>query len=111
MSDLIFVISQGDTQPTLRRQLQDGDGNPINLTGATVRFYMQSKDGTQLVNAGSCTITDVANGWIEYDWQSGDTDTAGFHRAEFEVEYSPGNFESFPNEGYLQIKIRGDLKP
>lgn len=111
MSDLQFVIKKDNTLPILRRQLQNGSGTAINLTGATVTFYMRSKDGTQIINGASCAIEDAVNGWVTYTFTAAQTAVAGFHNAEFKVEYSPGNFESFPNEGYLQIKIDNDLDP
>ena len=112
MSDLIFTIKKDNTRPVLRRQLQDGSGGPVNLTGSTVRFFMRAKDGTLLIDSGACTISgDPAYGWVEYAWTLTDTAVAGYHKAEFQVEYSPGQFETFPNKGYLQIEVEDDLDP
>lgn len=108
-SDLIFSIKQFDTRPILRRQLLDSEDVAVNLTGATVRFTMVSKAGVKLIDDAVCTVTDAANGWIEYAWVTGDTNTAGYHRGHFRVEYSPSNFESFPNTDYLQIEIEESL--
>jgi hypothetical protein len=109
MSDLIFTIKKDNTRPSLKRQLQDGEGNPIDLTGATVRFFMRGKGSNLLVAGLPCTV--LQDGWVQYDWRIEDTAVSGFHRAEFQVEYSPGQFETFPNKGYLQIEVEEDLDP
>lgn len=112
MSDLIFTIKKDNTRPILRRQLQDGSGDPIDLTGSTVRFFMRSKNGVMLITEGACTISgDPTLGWVEYSWILADTAVSGYHRGEFQVEYSPGQFETFPNKGYLQIEVEDDLDP
>jgi hypothetical protein len=55
------------------------------------------------------TITDALGGVVQYDWQSGDTDTAGSYYAEFEVTYNDGAVETFPNNQNLAISIRKEL--
>ena len=93
-----FYIKQGDTKPSLSAQLLS-DGSAVDLTGATVKFHM----GT-IIDA-TATIVDAATGNVRYDWVTADTETAGLFRAEFEVTFSDGTVETFPNDGYLLINI------
>ncbi len=55
------------------------------------------------------TVTDPGNGAIQYDWVSGDTDTPGTYYAEFQVTYTDGSVESFPNTENLVVTIIPEL--
>jgi hypothetical protein len=105
---MAFTIKQNDTSPSLQATLKDASDNPIGLVGATVMFHLKSLDGTIKVDA-EMTVTDADNGVVQYDWQSGDTDTVGSYYAEFEVTYSDGTIETFPNNSNLSISIRAEL--
>lgn len=105
---MAFTIKQNDTSPSLQATLKDANNNPINLVAATVMFHLKSLDGTIKVDA-EMTVTDADNGVVQYDWQSGDTDTAGSYYAEFEVTYSDASVETFPNNSNLPISIRTEL--
>lgn len=105
---MAFTIKQSDTSPSIRATLQDADGNPINLTGSTVRFHMKSLEGTVVVDS-LATITTPLSGVITYDWLTTDTDTAGTYFAEFEVTYADSSVETFPNTGNLAIIITPEL--
>jgi len=48
-------------------------------------------------------------GRVRYAWQTGDTDTPGTFQGEFEVTYSTGEIETFPNDGFLAIEIIDDI--
>ena len=97
-----FYIKQNDTKPSLFAQLLS-EGSAIDLTGATVRFHMESGVDSPAV------ITDAATGNVRYDWSTGDTATPGIFHAEFEVTFSDGTVETFPNDGYLSINIMEEL--
>ena len=58
---------------------------------------------------GSATVLDDDAGRVRYAWQTGDTDTPGTFQVEFEVEYSTGEIETFPNDGFLAIEIIDDI--
>lgn len=97
-----FYIKQNDTKPSITAQLLS-DGSAVDLTGATVKFHMGST-----IDAAA-TITDAATGNVRYDWASGDTATAGTYNAEFEVTFSDGKIETFPNDEYLLIVITEEV--
>jgi len=105
---MAFSIKQNDTSPSLQAILKDASQTPIDLTGATVMFHMKSVGGTLKIDA-EMTITDSDNGVVQYDWVSGDTSTVGAYYVEFEVTYSDGGIETFPNTGSLPLVITREL--
>lgn len=105
---MAFSIKQNDTSPSLQATLKDASQTPINLNGATVMFHMKSVDGTIKVDA-EMTITDEDNGVVQYDWQSGDTDTVGTYYVEFEVTYADASVETFPNNGNKVVTVVKEL--
>lgn len=105
---LQFLMKRGDTAPSLRATLRNPDGTAVDLTGATVRFLMRDRtSGT--VRVGSAAIVTAASGIVQYDWQSADTATAGTYDAEFEATFPGGKIETFPNNGFFQVVLQGDI--
>lgn len=102
-----FYIKKDDTASSFKATLQDSAGDPVNLIGASVKFIM-AKGTTVKVNAAA-TLVDAANGIVRYDWISGDTDTSGFFRAEWQVTDSTSHIQTFPNPGYDEVIITRDL--
>ena len=105
---MAFNIKQNDTSPSLQATLNDASGTVIILTGASVRFHMKALDGTVKVDA-AMTVTDNLNGVVQYDWQTGDTDTVGSYSVEFEVTYFDNTIETFPNNQNLTISVVREL--
>lgn len=105
MSDT-FYLKTGDTSPIIQYTLSP----TVDLTGATVVFNMKDASGTSVVDRGAASaVSPATDGVVQYAWQSADTDTAGSFRGEFEVTYSDATIETFPNYGYITIRISGDL--
>ena len=105
---MAFSIRQNDTSPSLQALLKDADRNPIDLTGASVRFHMKAVGGAVKVDQ-PMTIVDQSNGVVQYDWVAGDTDTVGTYYVEFEVTYSDSAIETFPNKGNLTVNVIKEL--
>tara|TARA_R110000796_G_scaffold197368_1_gene313717 strand:- start:183 stop:503 length:321 start_codon:yes stop_codon:yes gene_type:complete len=105
---MAFTIKQNDTSPSLKANLTDSDLTPIALTGATVKLHMKSITGVVKVDS-SMIIIDAANGVIQYNWSSGNTDTVGTYYVEFQVTYSDGSIETFPNSGNKVISVVREL--
>jgi len=97
-----FNIKQGDTRPTLLAQLYN-DSSETDLTGAIVMFHMG-----EIVDAAA-TITDAVSGTVSYQWVTADTETAGTFDAEFEVTFSDGRIETYPNNKHLEIMVTGQI--
>lgn len=95
-----FTIKRGDTAPALRYALLP---ETVDLSGASVAFVM---DG---LGRAPALVIEVSPPVVQYDWQPGDTVRAGLRWAEFEVTYSDGRIETYPNAGYLLVQISEDL--
>lgn len=105
---MAFSIKQNDTSPSLQATLKDAALNPVDLTGATVMFHMKSVDGTIKIDQ-QMTVTNASGGVVQYDWQSGDTDTVGTYYVEFEVTYADSSVETFPNNGNKVVSVVREL--
>lgn len=101
-------MKRGDTGPRLVYALSPAE---VDLTGATVRFNMRSRQaGTVRVNrAAAVIVTATGTPTVAYDWQPGDTAVAELCDAEFEVTYAGGAVETFPNTGFIAVVITGDI--
>jgi len=105
-----FYIKQNDTAPSIEAVLTDANGRVRSMSNAAnVRFRMKSEKGTTLINGGVGYVVNASKGIVAYEWQAGDTATVGMHNAEFEIEYSNGQIETFPNTGYIRIIIKDEL--
>lgn len=104
-----FKIKENDTTPSLRASLLNGSGDPVDLLGTTVRFYMRLMGSNSTTIDASASVISEANGIVQYDWVDGDTADVGSYQAEFEVTYSDGNIETFPNANYIGVEIIDDI--
>lgn len=104
MADL--VTKQHDTFPPVVANLRDAEG-AVDLSSATqVRFL--ASNGTFTI-VGTCTVTDAANGEVTYTWAVGDTANIGTYKVEFEVTWTGGGVQTFPNGDYKELDIVADL--
>lgn len=99
---------RGDTGP-VTATLLDRAGTAVNLTGATVKFLLRNAAGGPLTIDREIDVDTPASGVVSIDRTTTDTATAGHFRGEFEVTYSGGDVETFPEVGYLDVMIHGDL--
>jgi len=103
-------IKRNDTSPPLRAQIVNAsNGQPLDLTGATVRFHMVDEDGALSVDAAALIEAPETNGIVRYDWAAGDTANAGHFDAEFEITLLGGAKETHPQGGFIQVHILEDL--
>jgi len=105
---LNFYIKQNDSSPTIRATLKGADGASLNLSGATVSFFMKRDSGDTVIQ-GAADLFDPSQGIVQYEWVSGDTAIAGSYGAEFEITYADGKVETFPNSGKIQVNITPKL--
>jgi hypothetical protein len=103
-----FYLTANDTSPSIAYQLLDGLGAPVVLTGAAVEFHMQAPGSAVKVNAAA-TITDATLGKVRYDFLAANTDTPGDYLARWQVVYSGGAIESFPDGDLLKVRILDDI--
>ena len=106
-----FYIKRGDTSPAIRYALSP---TTVVLTGATVRFQMRarrSRGGATVIDAVAVVVTATGTPTVEYQWQAGNTANAGIFEAEFQVTYADGRNETFPNDGFISVKVSEDVLP
>jgi hypothetical protein len=101
-------LKKNDQRPYLDSTLSDADG-AVNLTGATVTFFMQDQDGAEVVNTTSgVSIQSATAGTVRYQWAANDTSTEGNFRAEWRVNLTGSTSEqvTFPNGDWISVVIR-----
>lgn len=105
-----LVLKVNDLQPYYYARLKDVDGDDVDLSGASIVFSMKNIDSDTLkIDRASASLTnDGTDGKFHYEWQSGDTDTAGIYRIEFEISVSGGKF-TVPPDGKAIVVIRSSL--
>ena len=102
---MTITIKQDDTQPAMKVRLKDSAGNPANLTGASVQVAIQHYSQPAIKFNRDAYIADAVTGEVWLIWQPEETQVTGLYRIEFRVTYQDGNRETFPNDGYLMVKI------
>lgn len=107
----VHTIKRNDTWPPFRTRLLDGNGEPVSLTGATIRFIAIDNAGQSLIDGAAVADADqVTNkGWLQYEPTAADTALAGTFRCEWEVTFPTGKVETFPVLAYDLLIVRGDL--
>ena len=105
-----FYIKQNDTAPSIQVGLTDSAGKIRSMANAaSVKFNMTTENGTLVVDHGLGSIVNPTKGIVAYEWQAGDTANVGLHNAEFEITYVNGQVETFPNNGYIRVIVKGEL--
>ena len=104
-----FYIKQGDTAPVIAEQLFDGLGVPVVLTGASVKFMMWGQGDTAIKVNAAATITDAATGKVSYTPIAADTNTQGDYLVEWQVTFSGGAVETFPNSDWQKVRVKDDI--
>lgn len=106
MSTDVFYVKQGDTAPSITTTLIDPQGNPVDLTGATVQLRGTQLGVTLLVN---CDVeVPETDGRVTYDWQIGDLDEWGGYALEWIVAQG-GTVQTFPSDGYNWLEVLPNL--
>lgn len=116
---LTWKMKTNDTAPAMWYRLPIYESGSAILTGATVRFIMRPV-GSEIakidndaeipsaVSAGGVSYAG-SDGVLQYQWVTGDTDTAGEFSGEFEVTLASGKVRTFPPEGYIRLNFTEDL--
>jgi len=106
---MTFYVKQNDTSPSMLATLKNADGNAVDISGGTVRFHLRQVGADSALVDSAAVIVDGVGGIVRYDWLASDTVSVGSYQAEFEVTYSSGAIETFPNDGYISVKITGEI--
>lgn len=112
-----FLIRAGDTVSVIQQTLEDENGAPVDLTGAQVRFRLApiTGSGTSVLDAAATVVQTGSppnftnKGVVKYTWVAGNTAVAGLYLAEWEVTFSGGGVGTYPNGGYVLIRMTEQL--
>lgn len=101
-----IIIKRGSTFPDVKAALKQADGRPVNLTGASITFWMRHAGGATVIEGAAASILgSPLDGIVVYEWQSGDTDVAGVYEVEFNVYYDANTEFRVPRNGFVSIEI------
>jgi len=100
-------LGTGDLLPIITATLLDREGDPVNLTGATVTFRMRNHGNghTAVANGAAEVVGDATDGNVRYVWQEGDTDRHGEYRAEWIVTVD-SRPQTVPNADWVDVVIK-----
>ena len=108
MANQTFRLKQNDTSRAIKWYPRASPAS--DFTGASVVFNMSTESGTKKINRGAATISSDTDGtFFTYEWTAADTSDAGVFESEFEVTLASGKIETYPNSGFIDIKITRDL--
>lgn len=96
-------IVQGWTEPITAQLLADGE--PVDLTGATVAFVLYASSGSAVSLGGTASIVTATSGDVQYAPVAGDFVAASTpHKARWKVTDGSGKISYFPN-GEAEVVI------
>ena len=107
---MAFEIKRNDRRPYFRVQLTE-NGDPADLTSAVAARFIMKSGATLKIDREDMVFVDKPTGVVEYQWASGDTDTADTYTAEVEIDWggTPAEFQTFPSTGYFTVTVNIDL--
>lgn len=106
-----LTLKRNDLQPYLYVQTIESTGTAIDLTNATIRATMRNLDTGVLKidrQTAGVTITAASTGFLQYQWQSGDTNTTGAYTFEFEITPQSGGKFTLPVGKDLLVTVVAD---
>lgn len=97
MSKIDATVRPGDERPIITATLTDSAGQPVDLTGATVKLVIRG--ATVHFTRTEFTAVGAAAGAVSYEWGTdpGLPVIAGLYFSHWRVTYAFGDDETFPN--------------
>ena len=115
----VYYLKENDTGTVMQVALKNPDDTVHVLTGKSVDLNIWLSDGTKLTPK-VMTVSDAANGIVQYAWVAGDWGAAGLvkgpslplapgereHRMEYQATTTATGVKiTFPNDGYDTLRI------
>lgn len=97
---------------TLYKPTPEGSPPEVeDLTNASSIKFLLRRIGASVatVDASASVLGTPTLGMVRYTWATGNLDTSGKYRAEFEVTFVGGRKQTYPAEDYLPIVVSDDL--
>jgi len=87
-----ITVTQNDKKYDLEFKIEDVEGSPVDLTGATaVKVFIAEPGASKAKVAGDCVVTNATQGECKYTVQEGDFDEAPkYYQVEVEITYIDG---------------------
>lgn len=96
-------MTQTNRLPSLICTLYDYTGVMDLSSASGVKWVMMDDKGVVKVDTAA-TVTNAIGGTVRYDWASGDVDTPGLFRGQWEVTTS-AKTQNVPSDRYLTVEI------
>lgn len=110
MSEKIKLV-QGDTRPALLVNLTDDTtGDPISISGATVRLKFRAVGGSAILSTLTGSVIDGANGQVAFYWAQDPTSLQGApgdYEGEIEITFADGQVQTVYD--LLKFKLRAEF--
>jgi len=101
----------GDTDTSLDDQLV-ADGQAVDISNhSSVEIHIETPDGNVITDdtGGGVTVVDANNGKVKYEFSSGDLDTPGRYRYEWQITFGGGDVLTVPSGSLERIEVRDEL--
>lgn len=110
MKPNVIRVKRGDVGVIFTDTLT-ADGEPIDLTDATVLFVLRAPDAAAPALEAEAEIVDAEAGTVSYTSTSDDLTVAGVFRQEWEIDYDAGERFTVPSDGWNIVRVVDDLTP
>ena len=110
-----WYANEGAVYPSYAFRVIDENGQPVDLTGKTLVFWVRltdennEPDTSTPVRGGNAIITNALGGEGRYDWKASDVSTPGIYLSQFRVIEGNGAERVYPNYRYLIGEVRRKL--
>lgn len=105
------TMKNGNTWPPLRGEASDETGQPVDLSTA-VSLTVYCVGATHTITGPATALWPAvldADGQHKWNWQydfvAGDTLVSGEYKVRLDVEWAPGEIQTFPNSGHETLTI------
>ncbi len=98
----MLTIKSNDTKNGIHAIIKS-DGKPVDLTGLSVEISISNGVRSRV------QVLDAKNGEVFYPLEGSAVAKSGYYNYEFKVIYEDKRIETFPNEGYLKLRIHDDI--
>lgn len=103
-----YYVKAGDDTPVITAVLQDLFRVPVNLTGASVAVHLRpTLTATGVINGAGTVDADqnLNRGKVTFTLPTGGLLTVGEYLVEWEVTFSTGKKQTFPNGSYSILEV------
>lgn len=101
-----YIAKEGDTAPIFPDTLAYTNGQPADLSGATVTLVLRTRTGVAITLPA--TVINATLGQVQYTPTASTVVPAGYYMGLWVVQFASTQM-SFPTQGYLNVRIEENL--